>query len=122
MKRRFLAMLLTVCMLASVFPTSAFALPGEGSACTCTAHCEAGQENTACAVCSSGGTCAVPAAPEQSPTVQASAEAAPVNTAAEMETPEEQTAAPMESQQPEEKQTEPSEQPASAGDKRMHRE
>ena len=116
MKRRFLAMLLTVCMLASVFPTSAFALPGEGSACTCTAHCEAGQENTACAVCSSGGTCAVPAAPEQSPTVQASAEAAPVNTAAEMETPEEQTAAPMESQQPEEKQTETSEQPASAAE------
>ena len=112
MKRRFLAMLLTVCMLASVFPTSAFALPGEGSVCTCTAHCEAGQENTACAVCASGGTCAVPAAAEQSPTAQAAAAAEPVNTAAQTQNDDDQAAAPAETQQPEEAAEEVSEQPS----------
>ena len=70
MKKRMLALLLTVCMLASVFPTSAFALPEDGAACICTTHCEPGAEKTDCPVCAAGGSCAA-AAPAAQPVVEA---------------------------------------------------
>ena len=57
MKKRFLSLLLTLCMVLSFMPTSAFA---EGSAeeppsCVCETACTAESMNTACPVCSEDG-------------------------------------------------------------------
>ena len=73
MKKRLLSVLLTLCMVFTLMPISAFAEDGAveiaAPACTCATACTAESMNTACAVCGADGAtpeqCANYVAPEQ---------------------------------------------------------